>query len=169
MTALDYLHYAAGELETFRTQLVADGAMLTEFTRRLEQICSQLHKNTPVRDTTFATEFNGFCEDLRTRIDQRATAWAAIRAEVRTWAPADYQAGLALPAKGFNNKAKTFSRACDEFTTAYYTFYRIYNSYTAQKLHVFLLTACNNDINNLTDKILFLAREITKNAERFRG
>lgn len=169
MNALDYLHYAAGALDTFRTQLVADTAKIAEFTRRLEQICSQLHKNTEVRDTAFAMEFNSFCLDLRTRTDQHTTVWATVRAEVRKWTRADYQTGLALPAKGFNNKAKTFSRACDEFTTAYYSFYRIYKGYTAQKLNVFLLSACNTDINNITDKILFLAREIAKNAERFRG
>ena len=169
MNALDYIHYAVSEIESFRTQLAADTAMLAEFTRRLEQISSQLHKNTEVRDTAFATEFNAFCLNLRERIDQRTAAWAAIRTEIRTWTRTDYQTGLALPAKGFNNQAKTFSRACDECTTAYYFFYRIYKSYTAQKLNVFLLTACNNDINTMTDKILFLAREITKNAERFRG
>ncbi len=169
MTALELLQSASRECENFRAQLAADTRALAEFTRRLEQISGQIHKNIEVRDSSFADEFNAFCLDLRTRVDQRETVWTAIRAGVRAWTKKDYEDGLALPAKGLNNKAKTLSRACDEFTTTYHIFYRGYKNYTAHKLNVWLLTSCCNDINNIAGKILFLAREAAKQAERCRG
>ena len=127
-----------------------------------------LAANMEVRDVTFAQEFNDFCQTLRQDTDKQEEAWAQVRAQVRSWTKDDYGADMALPAKGFNNKAKTLSRMCDEFSTEYHRFYRLYQGYTAQKLNVWLLTSCASTINNITDKVLFLAREIAQKAERYR-
>lgn len=169
MKTTDCIQQAAALCETLRSQLTADAQTLAEFYRRLEQILLRLHKNVEIRDISFAQEFNAFCQQMRQDTDQQETAWAQIRAEVRSWNKTAYDADTALPAKGFNNKAKTLSRICDEFLTAYHRFYRLYQGYTAQKLNVWLLTSCAEARSNLTDKILFLAREIAKNAERYRG
>lgn len=168
MNSLDCLQQAALQCETLRAQLAGAARSLAEFYRRLEQISSQIHKNMEVRDQTFAQDFNTFCQTLRHDTDTQETAWAQIRAQVRTWTKNDYGSDMALPAKGFNNKAKTLSRICDEFTTEYHRFYRLYQGFTAQKLNVWLLTSCAETCNNLTDKILFLAREIAQKAERYR-
>ena len=169
MNSLDCIQQATALCEALRGQLTADAHILAEFYRRLEQISAQIHKNMEVRDVAFAQEFNDFCQTMRQDTDKQETAWAQIRAEVRSWHQDAYGADTALPAKGFNNKAKTLSRICDEFLTEYHRFYRLYQGYTAQKLNVWLLTSCAETLNNLTDKILFLAREIAKNAERYRG
>ena len=129
----------------------------------------QLHKNIEVRDTNFSTDFNEYCTALRKKIDHQETAWTELRAQARACKPADWDASLALGAKGFNSQAKTLSRACDEFITAYDLFSRTYKNYTAAKLNVWLLTACQNDVSILTGKVLFLAREIAKHTERNRG
>ncbi len=168
MNSLDCIQEATTQCEALRGQLTADARLLAEFYRRLEQISAQLHKNMDVRDVSFAEEFNSFCQNLRTNTDKQEAAWAQIRAQARSWTKNDYGADMALPAKGFNNKAKTLSRMCDEFTTEYHRFYRLYQGYTAQKLNVWLLTSCATAVNNITDKVLFLAREIAKNAERYR-
>lgn len=168
MNSLDCIQQASALCEALRGQLVADSRLLAEFYRRLEQISAQIHKNMEVRDVTFAQEFNDFCQTLRQDTDKQEEAWAQVRAQVRSWTKDDYGADMALPAKGFNNKAKTLSRMCDEFSTEYHRFYRLYQGYTAQKLNVWLLTSCASTINNLTDKVLFLAREIAQKAERYR-
>ncbi len=168
MNSLDCIQQASALCEALRGQLVADSRLLAEFYRRLEQISAQIHKNMEVRDVTFAQEFNDFCQTLRQDTDKQEEAWAQVRAQVRSWTKDDYGADMALPAKGFNNKAKTLSRMCDEFSTEYHRFYRLYQGYTAQKLNVWLLTSCASTINNITDKVLFLAREIAQKAERYR-
>ena len=168
MNSLDCIQQASALCEALRGQLAADSRLLAEFYRRLEQISAQIHKNMEVRDVTFAQEFNDFCQTLRQDTDKQEEAWAQVRAQVRSWTKDDYGADMALPAKGFNNKAKTLSRMCDEFSTEYHRFYRLYQGYTAQKLNVWLLTSCASTINNITDKVLFLAREIAQKAERYR-
>lgn len=168
MNSLDCIQQASALCEALRGQLVADSRLLAEFYRRLEQISARIHKNMEVRDVTFAQEFNDFCQTLRQNTDKQEEAWAQVRAQVRSWTKDDYGADMALPAKGFNNKAKTLSRMCDEFSTEYHRFYRLYQGYTAQKLNVWLLTSCASTINNITDKVLFLAREIAQKAERYR-
>ena len=142
---------------------------LRELDRRLMQILQQLHKSIEVRDTNFSADFNAFCAALRKKIDLQETTWTELRAQARACKPADWDASLALGAKGFNSQAKTLSRACDEFITAYDLFSRTYKNYTAAKLNVWLLTACQNDVSILTGKVLFLAREIAKHTERNRG
>ena len=122
-----------------------------------------------MRDDTFPADFNTFCQQLRAQLDAWEPQWTQIRAHTRGVQPAQWTAELALPAKGFNSHARALSRSCDEFVTAYDAFNRTYKSFTAAKLNVFLLTACQTDAVNLTGKILFLAREITKYTERNRG
>jgi hypothetical protein len=155
--------------DTLRSDLAKATRGLEEMNRRLEQILQQLHKNIEVRDTTFAAEFNTFCTGLRATLDAHEPFWTESRAQARTTKPTDWTADLALGAKGFNSRAKTLSRACDEFITAYDAFARNYKNFTAAKLNVWLLTSCQTDIQNLTGKILFLAREIAQHTERNRG
>lgn len=155
--------------DALRADVSAAARALREFNRRLEQIIQQLHKNIDVRDAEFAPEFNAFCLKLRQEQDAREQFWTDARTTARQSKPADWTGDLALAAKGFNSSAKTLSRACDEFTTAYDLFCRNYKSFTAAKLNVWLLTSCQNDFSNLTGKILFLAREIAKSTEKNRG
>ena len=155
--------------ETLRADLSSATRSLDEMNRRLEQIVQQLRKNIEVRDSSFAEEFNTFCATLRATLDAHEPFWADTRAQARGIKPADWTADLALPAKGFNSRAKTLSRACDEFITAYDAFARNYKNFTAAKLNVWLLTSCQTDVQNLTGKILFLAREIAQHTERNRG
>lgn len=140
-----------------------------EFTNRLELIVSQLHKNIVVRDGEFTDGFNSFCLDLRKKMDELEAVWSPLRSEVRVARPSEFNADCALGAKGLASKAKTLSRSSDEFTTAYTVFYKIYRSYTDSKINVWLLTSCCSDINTLTDKILFMSRDIAKKTDRNRG
>ena len=57
---------------------------------------------------------------------------------------------------------------CDEFTTEYDIFGKQYKNFTAAKLNMWLLTSCQADINNLTGKVVFLAREIARKTEQNR-
>ncbi len=142
---------------------------VTALHKRLEQIVQQLHKNIEVRDQNFPTDFNDFCTRIRKELDAWEPGWAQLRAATREIRPTNWTADLALPAKGFNSHARALSRASDELITAYDAFNRTYKSFTAAKLNVFLLTACQTDIENWTSKILFLAREIMKYTEKTRG
>ncbi len=169
MTPETLLEQISSACDALRGDIGAATRALLEFNRRLEQILQQLHKNIEVRDTEFAAQFNDFCTRLRKEQDTRETFWTEARANARTFKPADWTGELALAAKGLNSRAKTLSRATDEFTTAYDLFCRHYKSFTAAKLNVWLLTSCQNDFSNLTGKILFLAREIAKHTEKNRG
>lgn len=164
-----FLEELSTRCDALRSDLNEAARELREFNRRLEQIIQQLHKNIDVRDADFAAEFNAFCLKLRQEQDAREPFWTDARASARQSKPADWTGDLALPAKGFNSRAKTLSRACDEFTTAYDLFCRNYKSFTAAKLNVWLLTSCQNDFSNLTGKILFLAREIARQTDKNRG
>ena len=53
--------------------------------------------------------------------------------------------------------------------TVYDLFCKNYKGFTAAKLNVWLLTSCQTDISNLTGKVLFLAREISKKTEQNRS
>lgn len=163
------LETISAQCDSLRTLLVGSTQELHELTHRLEQIVQQLRKNIDVRDLTFADDFNAYCQTLRKKLDTQETAWTDIRAQVRACKPGDWTEELVLPAKGINSRAKTLSRVCDEFITAYDIFARVYKGFTAVKLNVWLLTACQGDLSLLAGKILFLAREITKHTEQKRG
>ncbi len=163
------LEQISARCDKFRADLAAAAQNLRDFNRRLAQIIQQLHKDIAVRDESFAAQFNQYCQDLRQELDKDEPFWTQARAQIRACKDSDWAGGLTLAAKGLNSRAKTLSRACDEFTTAYDAFYKNYNGFTAAKLNVWLLTACQNDAANLTGKILFLAREIAKKTERNRG
>ena len=163
-------------LETISTQcdslrglLISSTQELAQLTHRLEQIVQQLRKNIEVRDTAFAEDFNAYCQQLRQQLDGQENTWTEIRTNLRACKPEDWTADLVLPAKGINSRAKTLSRACDEFITAYDVFARIYKNFTAAKLNVWLLTSCQSDFSILSGKILFLAWAITKLTEQKRG
>lgn len=157
------------QCDVFRADINTATQNLREFNKRLEQILQQLHKNIEIRDVAFAADFNAYVAALRKQLDNIEPFWTQARAEARTFRNSDWTGDLALPAKGFNSRARTLSRACDEFTTTYDQFCRNYKSFTAAKLNVWLLTSCQGDFDNLTGKILFLAREIAKHTERNRG
>lgn len=169
MTPETLLDQISPACDVLRAAVSGAAQTLLEFNRRLEQIIQQLHKNIPVRDTEFAPQFNAFCAQLRKEQNEREAFWTQARADARACKPADWTGELALAAKGFNSRAKTLSRASDEFTTAYDLFCHNYKSFTAAKLNVWLLTSCQNDFANLTGKILFLAREIAKHTDKNRG
>ena len=169
MNSQHILENLSAYCEQLRIILTQATQNLHDLDRRLKQILQQLHKNIEVRDTDFSAEFNAYCHDLRQKIDAQEAACTDLRAQVRTCKPAQWDASLILPAKGFNSRAKTLSRACDEFITAYDLFSRTYKNYTAAKLNVWLLTSCQNDVSTLTGKVLFLAREIAKHTEQNRG
>ena len=169
MNCEELLEQISARCDALRADLSAAAQNLREFNRRLEQIVQQLHKNIDVRDADFAAQFNEYCLSLRQKLDEGEPFWTGARTDIRSRIDAEWTGDLALPAKGLNSRAKTLSRACDEFTTAYDLFCKNYKSFTAAKLNVWLLTSCQNDVSSLTGKILFLAREIAKKTERNRG
>ena len=168
MTAEQLLEKISSQCEQLRAEVLAAGSELIRFDKRLEQILQQLHKNIEVRDTTFAQEFNDFCQQLRAQVNAQETAWMQLRGEIRSRKDNEWEGLLALAAKGLNSRAKALSRASDEFITAYDIFCKNYKNFTAAKLNVWLLTSCQTDVANLTGKILFLAREIAQKTERNR-
>ena len=168
MTTEQLLEKISSQCDQLRTEMLVATGEVAQFDKRLEQILQQLHKNIEVRDTTFAEEFNSFCQQLRAQVNDQETLWMQLRADIRSRKENEWEGFLALPAKGLNSRAKTLSRACDEFITAYDAFCRNYKNYTAAKLNVWLLTSCQTDFANLTGKILFLAREIAQKTERNR-
>ncbi|MBR3603670.1 MAG: hypothetical protein IKL48_03155 [Elusimicrobiaceae bacterium] len=161
MTSTDLLDNISQQTDSFRNLVLKETSSLRDFTRRLEQILSQDHKNIQVRDTAFSAEFSSFCTSLRKEFDQQLNFWQENRPLLRTCTlKADYS--LVLAAKSFSLRAKTLSRSADDFSTAYNNFNRFYKKYTLEKLPVWLLTSCCDDLNNLTGKILFLSREVSK-------
>ena len=169
MTAETILEHLTQYCDLLRSLLFRTTQELQELNRRLTQISQQLHKNIEVRDNSFAEDFNTYCQQLRKQLDKHESTWSTLRTQARNRKQADWNAALALPAKGLNSHAKMLSRVCDEFSTTYALFMRSYKNFTASKLNVWLLTSCENDLSNLTGKILFLAREIAKNTEKSRG
>lgn len=156
------------QTDNLRVMTVQAARNLRDFSRRLELILSQDHKNIAVRDTAFAEEFAAFCTALRKDTDEQMDYWQQARTQLRSGPDKNgYELGLA--AKSFVSRAKTLSRATDDFTTAYDCFNRFYKNYTLAKLPVWLLTACCDNLNNLTGKILFLSRELAKKTEKTRG
>lgn len=147
--------------EKVRTQVTNASRELQEFTRRIELILSQDQRQMPIRDTEFSTEFASFCKQLRGQVDESWQTWQQLREQLRN-PKTRHLKPSSLQSKSFNLRAKTLSRACDEFTTTYDRFNYFYKNYTLAKLPVWILTACCDDMNNLTEKILFLAREVTK-------
>ena len=169
MTPEQLLEQICTQCETGKLFLQQQTTVLTDFARRLLQITQQMHKNIEVRDTEFGAQFNAFCLDLRKNLDKREPVWTQLRSDLRQVPAKSWTGDLALIAKGVNSRAKAFSRACDEFETAYTLFIKQYKNFTAFKLNVWLLTSAQTDITNLCGKILFLAREIAKQTEENRG
>lgn len=147
--------------EQVRARIGSASRELHEFTRRIELILSQDQRKIPIRDTAFSAEFAAFCTQLRGQMDDSWHTWQQLREQLRSQETKPLIPS-SLQSKSFTLRAKTLSRACDEFTTAYDRFNYFYKNYTLAKLPVWVLTACCEDMNNLTGKILFLAREVAK-------
>ena len=156
------LEKLSSQCDDLRTLLQQQGPLLGDFSRRLLQITQQLRKNIEVRDTNFANEFNDYVKNLRELLDQAEPVWTQLRAQTRQISDKSWAGELALPAKGFNSRAKALGNASAEFTAQYDAFCKQYKNFTAAKLNMWLLTACQTDITGLTGKILFLAREIAR-------
>ena len=52
---------------------------LRDFSRRLELILSQHHKNIAVRDSAFVSDFAAFCTQLRQDTNSRLDYWQGAR------------------------------------------------------------------------------------------
>ncbi len=152
------------QADALRDKISTAAQTLRDFTRRLELILSQEHKNITIRDGAFPTEFAQFCTQLRQDTDAVLQYWQQTRETLRTINVKE-QKPASLQAKSFAMRAKIVSRATDDFTTAYDRFNYFYKNYTLSKLPVWVLTSCCDDLNNLTGKILFLAREVSKKSE----
>lgn len=149
------------QLEPLSANISHAARQLRDFSRRLELILSQDHKHIPVRDGAFTEEFTAFCKQLRQDMDGTNQSWQQLREQIRKQlGQKDYPSSLTV--KSFTLRAKTLSRSCDDFTTAYDQFNGLYKNYTLSKLPVWVLTSCSDDLNYLTGKILFLCRELTK-------
>ena len=136
------------------------GQSLSDFKRRMELILSQDHRDITIRDVSFQADFTQFCHTLRSQVDSALDRWQMLREQVCQ----ETQKPTSLQAKSFSLRAKAFSRASDELTSAMDAFHFFYKKYTLTKLPVWILTSCCDDINNLSGKILFLSREISKQA-----
>ncbi len=169
MTPEELVEKTSVQSEALRIFVQQQTTRLADFDRRLQQIVQQLRKNIEVRDTNFAEEFNQFVRDLRDTLDKREPVWTELRAQIRQMSSKSWTGDLALSAKGLNSRAKVLSRASDEFGTEYDRFCKDYKSFTAAKLNVWLLTACQADIQNLTGKIVFIAREISRKTDQHRS
>ena len=169
MTPEQLLEQISNQTEALRMLVQLQTTRLADFDKRLMQIIQQLRKNIEVRDMQFAEDFNTFVQEMRDTLDKREPVWTELRGQLRQVPHKDWTGDLALPAKGLNSRAKTLSRVCDEFSTAYDLFCKNYKGFTAAKLNVWLLTSCQTDISNLTGKVLFLAREISKKTEQNRS
>ena len=134
LTASELIEQMAAQCDTLRAALASATQELQDLNRRLGQIIQQLHNNIEVLDASFATDFNNYCCKLRKELDALEAIWSTLRAQARASKPGDWTAELILPAKGLNSRAKTLSRACDEFITAYDIFSHTYKGFTAVKL-----------------------------------
>ncbi|MBP5430207.1 MAG: hypothetical protein J6Y25_04950 [Elusimicrobiaceae bacterium] len=169
MTAEELLEQTSQQCESYRLLLMPVITTLSDFGRRLLQINQQIRKNVEVRDNEFTEQFNNYVAHLRSLLDKREPVWTELRNQIRQVPPSSWTADLALDAKGLNSRAKALSRACDDFNAQYDIFCKHYKNFTAAKLNVWLLTACQNDITSLTEKILLLAREIARQTEQKRS
>lgn len=168
MTPQDLIEQVSLQSDSLRNLIQQQRSVLADFGRRLGQIVQQLRKNIEVRDKDFAEQFNLFVQNLRDTLNKREPAWTELRNEIRQVPDRQWTGDLALGAKGLNSRAKTLSRACDEFVSEYDSFCKNYKTFTAAKLNVWLLTSCQTDISNLTGKIVFIAREISRKTDQHR-
>ena len=169
MTPQELVEQTAVQCDSLRIFIQKQTTRLADLDRRLKQIVQQLRKNIEVRDTDFAGEFNQFVQELRDTLDKRDPVWTELRGQIRQIPGKCWTGDLALPAKGLNSRAKVLSRACDEFEEEYDQFCKNYKSFTAAKLNVWLLTSCQTDVANLTGKIVFIAREISRKTDQHRS
>lgn len=142
-----------------RTASTAARALL-DFKRRLQLILNQERRELAIRDVSFQQDFTFFCQQLRKETDRSLDTWQQLRKQMRL----THSTPSVLQAKSFSLRAKTLSRTSDELTTALDAFQLLYKRYTLSKLPVWVLTSCCDDVNYLSGKILFSAREVIKRA-----
>jgi len=157
----DLFEKLPAQIDQLNNHISQQTRQLSDFARRLELILSQDHKQIPIRDQSFAEDFTSFCAQWRSYMDETMTTWQHLREQIRQQLAAKKYPS-SLQTKSFTLRAKTLSGTCDDFTTAYDRFTNLYKNYTLSKLPVWILTACSEDLNNWTKKILFLSREMTK-------
>ncbi len=161
----DFFDKINKQAEQVSQSTVRTARTLLDFKRRMERILSQDHRKITIRDKNFKTEFTEFCQNLRQQTDLLLDNWQALREQARS----TDKVPTSLQAKSFALRAKTVSRASDELTSAFDSFNFFYKKYTLEKLPVWILTSCCEDMNNLSGKILFLSRVFSKRAGLTKG
>lgn len=152
------------EIETSNDKLRAINSQLRLFYDRLEDKVKQHRRKMPVRDVTFEEEFRALVLDLRKLTDNSQDFWQETRAYFRILDKNKMVLENRVYVKRVNIAALAFTRQTDELFTVFKNLQELGKDISL-RLNWWLLESSSDDLFKITNKILFLTRDMEKRYE----
>lgn len=114
----------------------------------------------------FEQEFRGFVDDLQTLNNKTTTFWNDTRTKIRSFSDKEMSENAFL-IKNFNLEARNLTRRIEEFNSVFRYMHQKFKKLPVE-LNWWTVEACSLDFDKLCNKMLFLARELTKNIENYK-
>ncbi|MDR0953432.1 MAG: hypothetical protein LBM71_04520 [Elusimicrobiota bacterium] len=150
------------EVETAKDKLRDINARLKQYYSRMESISAQSRRKLPIKDEALQGEFRSTVEELRKMADKTQDFWQEVR---RNYQAKDRKnesiRDNRVLIKQINISALSFTRQVDELFTTFKNMQAISKD-VPLRLNWWLLESSTDDLFKITDKILFLMRDMEK-------
>lgn len=152
------------EVEDSKEKLKAFLDALRSYYNRILDLSIQHRRKQPVTDLSLAEDFKNTVSELRALVDHDDEFWFSARAYFQTQNKSRLVVDNKLLVKQINSSALVFTRQADELFTLFK------NIQTAGKeqplrLNWWVLETCSADLLKITNRILYLIRDLEKNYE----
>ncbi|ACC97737.1 hypothetical protein Emin_0173 [Elusimicrobium minutum Pei191] len=149
------------KLETMRKEISAAGKQLYSFVPRLESLSAQVKKGIHTRDESLEKEFNITAKTIYDLANTSEEFWAKTREELRNLSKKEITEVYSLEVKTVNLKSRTLAKTIDEFQSAFGYVYPTAKD-SSLKLNLWMIETATLTLDKLANKILFMARELSK-------
>lgn len=158
------LQQMLSEVENSKDKLRALNNNLRLFYDRLEVIAKQHKRRQPVTDTSFQEEFRAAVAELKALSDASQDFWHETRKMYNSSDKAKLIGDNRILVKQISIAALAFTRQTDELFTLFKNLQTLGKD-VPLRLNWFILEYCCEDLFKITNRILFMTRDMEKHYE----
>ena len=158
------LHQMLSEVENSKDKLRLINNNLRLFYDRLEVIAKQHKRRQPVTDASFQEEFRAAVAELKTLSDSSQDFWHETRKMYNSSDKAKLIGDNRILVKQISIAALAFTRQTDELFTIFKNLQTLGKD-VPLRLNWFILEYCCEDLFKITNRILFMTRDMEKHYE----
>lgn len=152
------------ETETSKDKLRLINTQFRLYYDRLEVIAKQHRRRVAVTDTAFEQEFRATVEELRKLTDTEQDFWQQARSDYNKYDKAEIIKDNRVLVKQISIAALAFTRQTDELYTIFKNLQTVGKD-VPLRLTWWILEYCCEDLFKITNRILFMMRDMEKHYE----